>query len=223
MWQFRITEPRRLRFAFMKQCCNFPHGNRKKAADFCRLQLPGVSIKCYSCGACASCGLGRAEVPHIASVSVCNACVPLDRITSFATRTVKVRYYCLVKVRSSDGAEGLGYCYAGNSAGNIVRSAVQELLAPMLIGEDSTRVEGLWEEMYREALLQGRTGSVMRALSALDIALWDLNARSAEMPLFAYLGCWTRERVPAYASGGYYLDGKTPQHLGEELASYVQP
>lgn len=159
---------------------------------------------------------------HIASVSVCNACVPLDRITSFATRTVKVRYYCLVKIRSSDGVEGLGYCYAGNSAGNIVRTAVQELLAPMLIGEDSTRVEGLWEEMYREALLQGRTGSVMRALSALDIALWDLNARAAGMPLFAYLGCWTRERVPAYASGGYYLDGKTPQHLAEELASYVQ-
>jgi L-alanine-DL-glutamate epimerase-like enolase superfamily enzyme len=42
------------------------------------------------------------------------------------------------------------------------------------------------------------------------------------MPLFSYLGCWTRDRVPAYASGGYYLDGKTPQHLGEELASYVQ-
>jgi L-alanine-DL-glutamate epimerase-like enolase superfamily enzyme len=99
---------------------------------------------------------------------------------------------------------------------------VQELLAPLLIREDSTRVEGLWEEMYREALLQGRTGSVMRALSALDIALWDLNARSVGMPLFSYLGCWTCDRVPAYASGGYYLDGKTPQHLGEELASYVQ-
>lgn len=159
---------------------------------------------------------------QIVSVSVCTACVPLDKVTSFATRTVKVRYYCLVKIRSSDGAEGLGYCYAGTSGGNIVGTAVQELLAPMLIGEDSTRVEGLWEEMYREALLQGRTGSVMRALSALDIALWDLNARSAEMPLFAYLGCWTRDRVPAYASGGYYLEGKTPQHLGEELASYVQ-
>ncbi|HWO36293.1 MAG TPA: mandelate racemase/muconate lactonizing enzyme family protein [Candidatus Acidoferrum sp.] len=159
---------------------------------------------------------------RIASVSVCNVCVPLERITSFATRTVRVRYYCLVKIRSSDGVEGLGYCYAGNSAGNIVWTAVQELLAPMLIGEDSARVEGLWEEMYREVLLQGRTGSVMRALSALDIALWDLNARSAEIPLFAYLGCWTRERVPAYASGGYYLEGKTPQHLGEELASYVQ-
>jgi L-alanine-DL-glutamate epimerase-like enolase superfamily enzyme len=159
---------------------------------------------------------------RIASVSVCTACVPLDRVTSFATRTVKVRYYCLVKVRSSDGAEGLGFCYAGSSAGNIVRAAVQDLLAPILIGQDSTRVEGLWEEMYREALLQGRTGSVMRALSILDIALWDLNARSASMPLFSYLGCWTHDRVPAYASGGYYLDGKTPQHLGEEMASYVQ-
>ena len=159
---------------------------------------------------------------RIACVSVRNVCVPLDRVTSFATRTVKARHYCLVKIRSSDGAEGLGYCYSGNSAGNIVCSAAQELLAPMLIGEESTRVEGLWEEMYREALLQGRTGSVMRALSALDIALWDLNARSVDMPLYRYLGCWTLDRVPAYASGGYYLDGKTPQHLAEELASYVQ-
>ena len=72
---------------------------------------------------------------HIASVSVGNACVPLHRITSFATRTVKVRYYCLVKIRSSDDVEGLGYCYAGNSAGNTVHTAVQELLAPMLIGD----------------------------------------------------------------------------------------
>jgi L-alanine-DL-glutamate epimerase-like enolase superfamily enzyme len=143
--------------------------------------------------------------------------VPLDRVTSFATRTVKVRHYCLVKIRSSDGAEGLGYCYAGNSAGKLVCTAVQELMALVLIREESTRVEGLWEEMYREALLQGCTGSVMRALSALDIALWDLNARSVDMPLYRYLGCWTLDRVPAYASGGYYLDGKTPQHLAEEL------
>src|SRR6202140_2980492 len=164
----------------------------------------------------------EAQVAQIASVSVCNVCVPLERITSFATRTVKVRYYCLVKIRSSDGVEGLGFCYAGNSAGSIVHTAVQELLAPMLIGQDSTRVEGLWEEMYREALLQGRTGSVMRALSALDIALWDLNARAVKLPLFAYLGWLTRERVPAYASGGYYLDGKTLQQLGQELALYVQ-
>jgi L-alanine-DL-glutamate epimerase-like enolase superfamily enzyme len=161
-------------------------------------------------------------VPRIASVSVCSARVPLDQVTSFATRTVKVRDYCLVKVRSTDGTEGIGYCYAGNTAGHIVHSAVQDLLAPMLIREESTRVEGLWEDMYRESLLHGRTGSVMRAISAIDIALWDLNARAVELPLYRYLGCWATDAVPAYASGGYYLEGKTPEHLGEELASYVR-
>ncbi len=92
----------------------------------------------------------------------------------------------------------------------------------MLIGQDSTRVEGLWEEMYREAILQGRAGSVMRAISILDIAMWDLNARAVDLPLYRYLGHWAKDRVPAYASGGYYLEGKTPKQLGEELSSYVR-
>jgi L-alanine-DL-glutamate epimerase-like enolase superfamily enzyme len=148
--------------------------------------------------------------------------VPLDQVTSFATRTVKVRDYCLVKVVSSEGVEGIGFCYVGSAAGTLARVAVEELLAPRLIGQESTRVEGLWQEMYQEALLQGRAGSVMRALSCLDIALWDLNARAVGLPLYRYLGCWTLDRVPAYASGGYYLEGKTPQKLGEEVASYVR-
>jgi L-alanine-DL-glutamate epimerase-like enolase superfamily enzyme len=76
--------------------------------------------------------------------------------------------------------------------------------------------------MYRRSLLHGRVGSVMRALSAVDIALWDLNARAAGMPLYKYLSHWAKDRVAAYASGGYYLEGKTPQQLGEELASYVR-
>jgi L-alanine-DL-glutamate epimerase-like enolase superfamily enzyme len=158
----------------------------------------------------------------VESVSVSVARVPLDHVTSFATRTVHARDYCLVKVRSSDGVEGIGFCYAGSAAGNITKVAVEELLAPKLIGEESTRVEGLWKEMYREALLQGRAGSVMRGISILDIALWDLNARAARLPLYRYLGCWAKDRVPAYASGGYYLEGKTPQKLGEELAAYVR-
>jgi len=148
-------------------------------------------------------------VSRIASVWVCVARVPLDRITSFSNRTLSARDYCLVKVRSTEGVEGIGYCYAGSSAGSITQGAVEELLAPKLLGEESTRVEGLWEAMYREALLQGRSGSVMRAISALDNALWDLNARAVGLPLYSYLGCWAKDRVPAYASGGYYLEGKS--------------
>jgi L-alanine-DL-glutamate epimerase-like enolase superfamily enzyme len=147
--------------------------------------------------------------------------VPLDIVTSFATRTVSARDYCLVKVRSDAGVEGIGFCYVGSTAGRIAQTAVAELLAPKLVGQDSLRVEGLWQDLYQEALLQGRAGTVMRAISILDVALWDLNSRTAGLPLYAYLGGVVLDRVPAYASGGYYLDGKTPVKLGDELASYV--
>ena len=161
-------------------------------------------------------------MPKISSVSVSAVRVPLDQVTSFATRTVKAREYCLVKVRSKDGVEGIGFCYVGTAGATIAGIAVQELLAPVLLGQESTRVEGLWEEMYREALLHGRAGTVMRAISILDVALWDLNARAAKLPLYQYLGCVSTEKVLAYASGGYYLEGKTPKKLGQEVAAYVR-
>jgi L-alanine-DL-glutamate epimerase-like enolase superfamily enzyme len=160
-------------------------------------------------------------MPKIESVEVSIARVPLDHVTSFATRTVSARDYCLTRVRSTEGVEGIGFCYVGSAGGRIAEIAVEELLAPRLIGEESLRVEGLWQEMYQESLLQGRSGSVMRAISILDTALWDLNARTAGLPLYRYLGAYVAERVPAYASGGYYLEGKSPKKLGEELAGYV--
>jgi L-alanine-DL-glutamate epimerase-like enolase superfamily enzyme len=158
----------------------------------------------------------------IQSIQVAVARVPLDKVTSFATRTVKARDYALVKVRSDEGHEGIGFCYVGSSAGSLALTAVQELLAPLLLGQNPNRSEGLWQEMYRESVLQGRAGTVMRGISILDNALWDLNARAAGLPLSQYLGCWTTESVPAYASGGYYLDGKTPAHLGDEVRGYVE-
>jgi len=161
-------------------------------------------------------------LPKIASVTFCAARVPLDQVTSFSNRTVSERHYGLVKVRSDDGVEGIGFCYVGSAGGGIFSAAVAELLAPLLIGKDSYGIEGLWSAMYQESLLQGRYGTVMRALSALDTALWDMNARSVSLPLHKYLGAVHLESVPAYASGGYYLDGKTPAMLGREMASYVE-
>ncbi len=157
----------------------------------------------------------------IESVSSCAVSVPLDNATAFATRTVRERHYLLVKVRGDDGVEGIGFCYAGSAAGALGTVAVRDLLAPVLIGEDPYRVEGLWDAMYQESVLQGRAGTVMRALSALDIAIWDRNARAAGLSLARFLGGHARETVSAYASGGYYLDGKTPEMLGEELAGYA--
>lgn len=147
--------------------------------------------------------------------------VPLKTPTAFSTRRVLAREYALVRVRGDDGVEGIGFCYGGNSAGDLVTKAVTDLLAPLLVGEDCHAVERHWETLYDEALLQGRAGAVMRAISILDNALWDRNARAAGLPLYKFLGAYRSGPVPAYASGGYYLDGKTPANLGEEMAGYV--
>ncbi len=158
----------------------------------------------------------------IEAVSACTVRVPLAAPTTFATRRVVARDYTLVKVRADDGVEGIGFCYGGSSAGALVTEAVRQLLAPLLVGADAYRVEGLWQTMYREALLHGRAGSVMRAISSLDIALWDRNARAAKLPLSSFLGAYRTDTVPAYASGGYYLDGKSAEMLGRELKGYVE-
>ena len=92
----------------------------------------------------------------IKSVHVANVSIPLDKVTSFSTRTVSERHYCLVKVSNTDGVEGIGFCYVGNKAGEIAKVAVEQLLAPKIIGQESHRSEGLWQEMYSESILQGR-------------------------------------------------------------------
>src|SRR5437773_2886875 len=151
----------------------------------------------------------RSPMAKIESIAVATVRVPLDKVTSFATRTVSARDYGLVKL-SAEGLEGIGFCYAGSSGGTLVAQAVEELLAPGLLGRESLLVEGLWQRMFEETLLHGRAGSVMRAISILDCALWDLNSRASKLPLYKYLGAAVDEAVPAYASGGYYLPGKTP-------------
>jgi L-alanine-DL-glutamate epimerase-like enolase superfamily enzyme len=157
----------------------------------------------------------------IESIGVATVRVPLDNATSFATRTVSARDYGLVKV-CAGGIEGIGFCYAGSSGGTLVAHAVEHLLAPLLLGRDSLLVEGLWQRMFEETVLHGRAGSVMRAISILDCALWDVNSRAAKIPLYKYLGAAVERAVPAYASGGYYLEGKTPKKLGQEMAGYAK-
>ncbi len=148
--------------------------------------------------------------------------IPLDSVTSLSSRSIGERHYGLVEIETDAGVRGIGFCYVGHRGGRLFELAVDELLAPLLAGRDSTEVELLWAEMYQDALLQGRTGVVMRAISAVDTALWDANARAAGLPLYRYLGAARSGRVPAYASGGYFLEGKTPAMLAEECGAYVR-
>jgi L-alanine-DL-glutamate epimerase-like enolase superfamily enzyme len=156
----------------------------------------------------------------ISAIRARSISIPLDHATSLSSRLVRERQYGVVELTGDDGHKGIGFCYVGTAGGRLFSEAVESLLAPILLGEDPYRVEGLWASMYQEALLQGRAGIVLRAISALDTAIWDRNARAAHLPLYKFLGA-VADRVPAYASGGYYLEGKTPDLLAEEMAGYV--
>ena len=158
----------------------------------------------------------------IVGLEACTAAIPLKQPATFATRVVRERHFCLVRVRRGDGIEGLGYCYVGSRAGHLATLAVRDLLRDSVVGHGSEQTEGIWEAMYREALLQGRGGLVMRAMSAIDNALWDANARAAGLPLYQYLGAHREGTVPTYASGGYYSRSGTPSELAQEVESYLK-
>ena len=81
--------------------------------------------------------------------------------------------------------------------------------------------EGLWAEMYRQSIQAGRRGAALRAISAIDIALWDLRGKAARMPVMQLLGIHST-RLRCYATGGYYREGYTVAELVREMAGYVE-
>src|SRR5581483_8077382 len=90
---------------------------------------------------------------------------------------------------------------------------------PPLVGQDPLLIEGLWQKMFARTRQFGRRGVVMHAISGIDIALWDIAGKVAKMPLYRLLGA-CRDRVEAYASGGFYQEGKSAADLAAEAEGY---
>lgn len=145
--------------------------------------------------------------------------IPLETPVSFATRTIHYRDHAITYVRTADGQEGVGFSLGYESADQIA-AAVNDVLAPIVEGQDPRDTERLWREMFDGTVQVGRRGAFMRAISSVDIALWDVTAKAADMPLYKLLGA-NSESVPAYASGGYYRDEKGHEGLREEVQRYV--
>lgn len=93
----------------------------------------------------------------------------------------------------------------GNAAlaPNLVKAAIDEYYAPMVIGEDPFDYAYLWEKMYRKTHAWGRKGVGMTAISAVDIAIWDLMGKLTGKPVFKLLGGRTKEKIPVYYSKLY--------------------
>ena len=109
-----------------------------------------------------------------------------------------------VRLRDTDGAEGVGYTYTVGAGGSAVHALIDQGLRPVLIGAEADHIEALWQNMWWHLHYGARGGSVSLAVSACDIALWDLKARRFETPLWRLLGGFD-PAVPCYA-GGIDLD-----------------
>lgn len=106
-----------------------------------------------------------------------------------------------VRITCNDGSEGWGETY-GICAPRATCEIINDLLAPELIGTDPEDVEQIWDDLYGLMRVRGCTsGFHVDAIAALDIAMWDLRARSHGVPLWQMLGERRREHVPGYLSG----------------------
>ncbi len=105
-----------------------------------------------------------------------------------------------VRLRDTDGAEGIGYTYTTGAGGVAVHALIDQGLRGVLEGADPARIESLWQKMWWKLHYGGRGGSVSLAVSACDIALYDLKARRLGTPLWRLLGGFD-PAVPCYAGG----------------------
>ena len=133
----------------------------------------------------------------------------------------------IVVVETDEGITGYG---EAKGSPLVIRAIVAERLKPALVGQDPTRVEYLWERLYSGsrtglALKYGRPyhghnvrGEVMCAISGVDVALWDIFGKALGVPIFKLLGGGVRERIRAYASGGWAGPGAAADELGGYVA-----
>jgi L-rhamnonate dehydratase len=121
--------------------------------------------------------------------------------------------WLVVEVFSDDGLVGIGNAAL---APQLTKQAIDLYLKPLLLGQNPWDIEFLWQHMYRKTLAFGRKGIGMVAISAVDIALWDLLGKAAKQPVFRLLGGRTKPRIPVYASRLYATE------LGELAAEAMR-
>ncbi len=119
-----------------------------------------------------------------------------------------------VQIKTDEGIEGLGMSEAIGT-----RQVIERTLKPLLLGRDPLAHERLWEEMFWTVRSYGRKGLALCALSAIDIALWDLKGKVFNVPLYQLLGPYT-DTVPVYGSGGW--THLSEDELVQEQLSFVE-
>ena len=122
-----------------------------------------------------------------------------------------------VEMQTADGQRGLGLSYAKRAGGPGQFAHACEV-APALLGEDANDIGKLWDKLCWAGASVGRSGMATQAIGAFDVALWDIKARRANLPLAKLLGAY-RDSVPCYNTSGGFLHTPTEQLLVNAAAS----
>ena len=142
--------------------------------------------------------------------------VPLDEVLVDAKHGAHSHFHLITAtVTLEDGRTGTGYTYNGGRGGHATHAMIAHDLAPFLVGEDGTNVEALTDAMDAYMHYVGRGGILSFAISAIDIALWDIRAKAAEKPLWQLAG-GAGQTCKAYGGG---IDLAFPL---EKLKAHVQ-
>ena len=131
-----------------------------------------------------------------------------EQIFSNASRICYGRELILIEIYTDEGITGVG-CVTGMSAanqseGDYMRYTLDRVILPMIIGWDPFQREAIWQHLFKNTTRIGRKGAIVRGISGVDIALWDLAGKAAGLPVYKLIG-YHKKQIPCYASGGYYV------------------
>ena len=142
----------------------------------------------------------------------------LEQSFFFSQWAYNERRICVVKITTDEGIYGWG---EGYGPAEVIRQGIA-LLEPILIGSNPLENESLWFDMYRKTLDFARRSVLFAAISAIDIALWDIKGKALNLPISILLGGQHRKRVVPYATGLYFSESKTlDEDLVTEAKEYV--
>src|SRR5437016_5537691 len=170
----------------------------------------------------------------ITSLETYSLSAPLPQTVRTSTHAITQVSEVIVKLTTDAGHVGIGEAHGPflfqGAEGLRTVNTILKTITPLVIGRDPFETERIWQDLFALTYtsvrgippLARQQRVLVTAMSAIDIALWDLKGKAIDRPVWALLGGALRRRVPAYVTGFYYRDGERPDDLVREAAMYVE-
>jgi L-talarate/galactarate dehydratase len=171
-------------------------------------------------------GSGSVKSDAISSVTLSLAFLPLKAPVSDAKvltgrqKPLTEVAFLFAEIETESGYEGVGCSYSKRAGGPGLFAHAREI-APELIGEDPSDIQRIWTKLVWAGASVGRSGLATQAIAAIDIALWDLKAKRARLPLAKLLGAY-RDSVACYNTSGGFLSTPLEEVVANATAALAQ-